>query len=418
MNLLRRLWHYAEKVFDLPRRLGGIGNERPYPKIPTRSVTASLFLGALIRVGSLLQLQAETGRAGWQRLVGWPKSISDDAFGYALERYHLKDLRQVLVDINKTLKRNKAFESAKINGLLVVALDANEQFKSRHRCCADCCQRQVEIKDAQGQLQALTEYYHRQVYAQVHGPQFSVILDLEPIGPGEDESRAALRLLGRMRRLYGPRFFDAITVDAWYANEPFFAAAQKLGWPVVAVLKQERYEIYQEATALSQRQAPLVLHHEGRDIQLWDVRDLPFGTGSAGAARVVLAEERWQKTRRVGGKKTQEPCLSRWRWLVSKDLEGYGPQAIWGIGHQRWGVENHAFNELTQHYHLTHCPHHEPVAIVVWLLFVVLGFTVFELFVRLHGKLWRRGRLTMKEIACQLNRAIEAMAQLEPLWSG
>ena len=31
-------------------------------------------------------------------------------------------------------------------------------------------------------------------------------------------------------------------------------------------------------------------------------------------------------------------------------------------------VENRAFNELTRHYHLPHCPHPEPVAILAWLL--------------------------------------------------
>ena len=50
-------------------------------------------------------------------------------------------------------------------------------------------------------------------------------------------------MLGRLRRAYGPRFFDVVTVDAWYATEPFFKAVRKLGWPVVAVLKQERYDI-------------------------------------------------------------------------------------------------------------------------------------------------------------------------------
>jgi hypothetical protein len=36
-------------------------------------------------------------------------------------------------------------------------------------------------------------------------------------------------LLGLMRRLYGPRFFDAVTVDAWYTTEPFIKAVQRLG---------------------------------------------------------------------------------------------------------------------------------------------------------------------------------------------
>jgi nitroreductase len=91
---------------------------------------------------------------------------------------------------------------------------------------------------------------------------------LEPIRPGEDEAAAALRLLGRMRRLYGPRFFDAITVDAWYATGPFIQAVQRLGWGVVAVLKQERYDIYGEATRLSAGAVPQRFEWEGRQVCL------------------------------------------------------------------------------------------------------------------------------------------------------
>jgi hypothetical protein len=369
-----------------------------------------------MRVGSFLQLQAETARPGWQRLIGWPRRISDDAFVYTCERYYLQDLRQVLVDINKDLKRNKALESAKIHGLLVVALDANEQFHSRHRCCESCCQRTLKLKDKDGQTREVTEYYHRQVYAQLHGPDFSTILDLEPIRPGEDEAAAALRLLGRMRRAYGPRFFDVLSVDAWYATEPFFRAAHKLGWAVVAVLKQDRYDIYKEATLLSRQQTPRQWQVEERAIKLWDVRDLNFGKLSS--MRVVLAEECWEQNKRMGANKIRQSVQSHWRWLLGEGLNGYGPEVIWRIGHQRWGVENHAFNELTQHYHLTHCPHHQPVAIVAWLLFLILGFTMFELFVRLNSKRWRQGRTTMKELWRHLDHAMEKVSELEPLWSG
>jgi len=416
VNLLRGLWCYGNKVFALSQRLAAVGNHRCQPEIPTRSLTCTLLIGALLRVESFLQLQAETARPGWQRLTGWSRRISDDALVYALERYYLQDLRQVLVDVNKDLKRNKALESAKINGQLVVALDANEQFHSRHRCCEACCQRTLQVKDKDGQLREVTEYYHRQVYAQLHGPELSTILDLESIRPGEDEAAAALRLLGRMRRTYGPRFFDVVTVDAWYATEPFFTAVRKLGWPVVAVLKQERYDIYKEATVLSQRQRPRQTTLDGRQIKLWDVRDLHFGKLSS--MRVVLAEERWEQNTRVGTQTIRETVQSNWRWLLDERLNGYGSEVIARIGHQRWGVENHAFNELTQYYHLTHCPHHEPVAIIAWLLFLILGFTIFELFVRLNSKVWRQGRTTLKELWRQLDQAMERVWELEPLWSG
>lgn len=418
MNRLRQFWHAADKLFDLPRRLCAVRDRRTDPPISAGVLTTSLFLGAVLRVPSFLQLEAETRRPGWQRLIGRSKPISDDAFGYGLEHARLDELRDLLLVVNQTLKRNKAFEAAKIHGLLAVALDANEQFKSRSRCCAACCRRQVKVTGQAGQVIEVTEYYHRQVYAQLHGPHLSTILDLEPIRPGEDEAAAALRLLGRMRRSYGPRFFDVVTVDAWYATGPFVKAVQRLGWGVVSVLKQERYEIYQEATALTKGQAPQRHQWEDRQVELWEAKDLPFTDDAIGAMRVVLAEEHWKEGHRVDGRKEMRDKHSSWRWLVSKELDPYGAQVVWQIGHQRWGIENHAFNELTQHYHLEHCPHHQPVAIIAWLLILVLAFNLFEWFCRLHGKLWKLGRTTLQEIARQLFLALARWEELEPLWSG
>ena len=140
--------------------------------------------------------------------------------------------------------------------MLFLSLDANEHFHSRSRCCPCCCQREIQETDAQGQKQTVIEYYHRYVFAQINGPKFNVLLDLEPIRPGEGEAEAALRLLGRIRRLYGPRFFDAVTIDSWYVQGPFLKALDKLGWAWVVVLKQERMEVFQEARALSAGQAP------------------------------------------------------------------------------------------------------------------------------------------------------------------
>ncbi len=393
-------------------------DRRADPPVPTFAVSATLFLGALLRKPSFLQLQYESARRGWQRLIGHGAAITDDRMVYVCERYRLEDWRAVLVHINQTLKRNKAFEGAKIHGLLVVALDANEQFKSRCRCCAECAQRRIKIKNRQGQIEEVTEYYHRFVCAQLQGPALSVVLEVEPIRPGEEEAAAALRLLGRMRRLYGPRFFDVVTVDAWYATGPFIKAVQRLGWGVVAVLKQERYEIYQEATALMTRVQPLAWRWEDRQIELREIKDLSFTDAAIGTMRVVQAQEYWSQRRQQGGHKTTVNQESFWRWLVSRELEGIPAQGIWRMGHRRWGIENHAFNELTQHYHLEHCPHHHPVAIMAWLLILMLAFNLFEWFTRLHGKLLRGGAVTLAELARQLDRALERHEDLEPLWSG
>jgi len=91
---------------------------------------------------------------------------------------------------------------------------------------------------------------------QINGPKLNVLLDLEPIRLEEGEAEAALRLLRRMRWSHGPRFFDAVTIDAWHVQGPFIKALDKLGWAWVVVLKQERMEVLQEAQALRAGQAP------------------------------------------------------------------------------------------------------------------------------------------------------------------
>ena len=198
-NQLSQFVHYAQKRFDLPLLAGCFADARPQPDIPSRAVGLSLVLGEVVHVPSLLQLQAETKLLQWQRWVGYPHEISHDTFAYASARMDPDQLRRAAIWINRKLKRGKAFEANKINGLLAVSLDANEQFCSDHRCCADCLSREVTCKDAQGKEFKKTQYYHKQVYAQLSGSELSVILDFEPMRPGEEECAAALRLLRRMR---------------------------------------------------------------------------------------------------------------------------------------------------------------------------------------------------------------------------
>jgi DDE family transposase len=417
VNRLRGAVNYLKRVYDLGRLVGVIRDHRLFPQIPGRSLHWTLLLGAFLRVGSLLDLSKKTRGKGWQRLVHY-KPVSDDALAYVLERSVLEDWRCALVAVNRRLKLNKQFESAKIGGLLVVCLDANEQFNSRSRCCAQCCQRQIKVRDRAGQESEQTEYYHRQVYAQIIGPDFSAMLDLEPIRPGEDEAASALRLLGRMRRLYGVRFFDAITVDAWYTKGPFLGAVEKLGWGWVSVLKQERYEIYQEASALLRTQIPLQWQHVDRAIKLWEIKDLDFTDPDLGKVRVVVADEAWSQTCVRGGRRVRVPMEAHWRWVASQKLDICTARQVWQIGHQRWGIENHAFNELTQHYDLEHCVRHDPVAIVAWLLIRVLGFLLFEIYTKVHGKAVRLGGQTLKDICNQLWQDLGRWEELEPLWSG
>jgi Transposase DDE domain len=408
---LDRFVAYADKQFALRLLAGCFASDRAEPGVPDRAAGLSLLLGEVAHIPSLHQLDEETKLPQWQRWMGHQQRISHDTFGYASNRMNPEKLRRAARFINRKLKRGKAFEESKMHGLLVASLDANEQFCSDHRCCEDCLSREVTCKDAQGNEVKKTQYYHKQVYAQLSGPRLSVILDVEPMRPGEEECAAALRLLRRMRRTYGPRFFDVVVVDSWYTNGPFLkTVAQELGWPVVAVLKQERYDIYQEALALTQGKPTQVVERgeepNPRRVEIWDVPSLRFSDTYTDPVRVVRVRESWtERTQQGKDWKTVEKEQT-WIWVVAGDLDAYDGAAIRDFGHLRWKIENNAFGELTQHWHLTHVAHHKPVAVLALLWIKIIAFTLFHAFAIVHGKLFRLGKVTLQELRKRIYRSL------------
>lgn len=409
---------YARKQFRLPWLAGSFTDSRPQPEIPSRAVWLSLVLGEVVHIPSFLQLEQETQLPQWQQWVGYQGKISHDTFGYVSERLEPAQLRRAGTWINRKLKRGKALEASKVNGLLAVSLDANEQFCSDHRCCEDCLTRQITSKDAAGQAVTRIQYYHKQVYAQISGPTLSVILDVEPMRQGEEECATALRLLIRMRENYGPRFFDLVVVDAWYTNGPFLKSVVQMGWPVIAVLKQERYDIYQEALALTKGQAPTQkVERDGRQVEIWDLPQMTFTDTYTEPVRVVRVRETYTERQRIGGQWVVQRKEQNWIWVVAGDLDGYAGSIIRDWGHLRWKIENNAFNELTQSWNLTHCAHHHPVAILALLWIKILAFTLFHAFAILHGKLFRLGKVTFHELRKRIYRSL-LCGRVIPFFSG
>ena len=191
-----------------------------------------------------------------------------------------------------------------------------------------------------------------------------------------------------------------------------------MGWPVIAVLKQERYEIYQETLALTKGQAPTeTVERDGRKVEIWDLRQMTFSDTYTEPVRVVRVRETGLQRQRIGGKWVTQEKEQNWIWIVAGDLDGYAGSVIRDGGHLRWKIENNAFNELTQSWHLTHCAHHHPVAIQVLLWSKIVAFTLFHAFAILHGKLLRLGKVTLQELRKSIYRSL-LCGPVPPFFSG
>ena len=192
-------------------------------------------------------MDSELAHSYLRNWIGAERAFRDDTLRYSLCGFDLDPLQAMLVDVNRRLKRSKAFDPGRVQGCLVAALDGIEVLSSYSRRCEDCLERRVMRKDPAGRKIEETQYYHRAVGCQmVHSP-VKPFLDIEWLRPGEDEVTAALRLLARLPDRYGSRFCDILLLDALYAQTPVLELAHQTGWEMVISLKQNLPDLYQSA---------------------------------------------------------------------------------------------------------------------------------------------------------------------------
>lgn len=133
----------------------------------------------------------------------------------------------MLVQVNRTLKRNKAFDAGRVQGRIVAALDGVETISSYSRCDT-CLERRVWVRKDGVKVEQL-QYYHRAVGCQIVSSPVKTFLALEWLQPGESEDKAALRLLDKLPELYGSRFFESYCWMLFTPKHRFFNVPQKSG---------------------------------------------------------------------------------------------------------------------------------------------------------------------------------------------
>lgn len=422
---------YLNKVFGFRTATAGLADARLNPEIPPSAVFLAAFHGFVFRLPSFQQLEAELRDPALQRWIGVTRAFSDDVLRYSLSGFALEPLQEMLVDVNRRLKRNKAFDEGRVQGRIVAALDGVEVLSSYSRCCESCLERRV-VTRKNGVRREQLQYYHRAVGCQIVSSPVKSFVALEWLQPDEGEETAALRLLRSLPTLYGSRFFDILLMDALYAQTAVLDLARQTGWDVIISLKQNQRDLYQSAVRLFARRQPDACCTEQRggksyQVQLWDTEGLPFSGEDPRLVRVIRSEETLTENHYRGGKKQAEQTSHEWLWITTLDAQTFPAVRVRRLGHDRWKLENNGWNDLTQNWAFKHgflhaCRHRpqtaaedggrQPVAnrgLAAVSLILLLAFTLCAVFTQCHSKLVRRYRLTTIEVARQLRRSLSKL---------
>ena len=373
--MLARFARYAERRWNFMDMVENVRDSRHNPTVPTSAVFLSVFGMHTVRHGSINALEQQLQIPGrWEPWVG-PIKPSADTVAYSMERCDPEPLRMILANAAQLAKRKKAFRRLYPDNYWVGAIDGIETYKSKKGCCSTCCERNVGTEE-----EPIIEYYHREVVLQIVGVTPACILDEEPILSGETETTAALRLLERFHRRM-PRFLDVLTMDAFYLQAPFAKSALDLGYGLVTILKQENRDLYKDADGLFSMTPSETMSMVNGTVEVWDVKDLTSWSQLGRPIRVVRELKKFIKRERIAKKWVEREVTEDWRWaVVFPDAQQPPTDLIRCWGHARWDEETRGFGELTKHWHLDHCYHHHPVAMMAIRLILYLALFLTTLF--------------------------------------
>jgi hypothetical protein len=430
---LRQLVAYGGKVFDLRRRLAGVVDSRRAPRTSAALVAAAVFYTGLLRIRSFNALEPRLKEKPFLRLVGAACErlclCSVDTLARSLSRMDLESVRAVLVEMVHKAERNKVFREGWHGALRYVAIDGWEPFSSRHRHCPECLVRLVSVKDKDGTIRTVPEYYHRYAVALLIDERFDLMVDIEPVLPkdlrpllvkgkgptarlvkaslDEGELTAARRLIKRVKQTFG--WIDVVVGDALYANGPFLTTLDSLGLAGVIIARKEHEEPLREALHLWKDQGPHKIVEDDKTherIALWDCRDLETLSTYEGKIRCV----RGCVTRL---RRPHDPP-STWCMLVTGKATRLSPEKVLAVARARWHIENTAFHQWTTRWRLGHVFRHHPKALrsLFWLF--LAAYDLLTLFQYLQLRSY--GRDCGENVTRTISRLVDEMRDELACW--
>jgi len=375
----KRFRAYARKVFGLDQRVKrDLHDQRLEPRLSLPAIWMTALLMFFFRSPSLNGVDKDLKRrhacGTGKRPAGAP---SERTIRRVFEWLSLMEMRAMVKAMVRVLKDNKvALTLAHTHGLVALAFDGHEFFASPVRGCKQCLERDVHTRDPKtGEKHTHKEYYHRVAVCFVVDCLIPILLDVEPVLPGEAEINAARRLLERVLKDH-PRLFDVATCDALYAEKEFLQIIRRANKHFVVVLKDERREVYDEALRLRRHIKPDSWFEDGRRCTVWDIGDLhSWWKGPKVPLRVIWSEETYRQPKKGRRRGQTVSVTSTWVWLT-----------IWHFGHKRWHIENRCFHDGVRHWGFDHCFHHHPNAICAFLFTLSIAMILVHTFLKRNLK--------------------------------
>jgi len=340
----------------------------------------------LSRLGSLNALEERKECTFWKRWLG-EEPASADRVGGVYDLIQINGIRREIKDVYSKQRRSKALPNIFFNSMLIV--DGHETYSSDLHKCSGCLQRTVHTKNGDK-----IQCYHRHVLGMLSlDGGFPVLLDIEEQLKGEDEVAAAERLVKRILKNY-PRAFRIVAGDGLYLRSNFFNLALSHGKEAIAVLKDEKRDLLKDARKIFENREPEIIKTKNKEIQMWDLEGFRSWWTFDKEVRVVRTIETQTVRRQKTGRK--EKIMKEWMWATTLKKNIASTEAIVKLGHERWDIENKAFNEMVNTWHADHVYRHSSNAITAFWLTLMLALNLYRTFVNRNIKPEFREKHTVK----------------------
>jgi hypothetical protein len=293
-----------------------------------------------------------------------------DTLNRLLSKIEVDRIEETLLELIERFIRQKKFHRYLVSNCYPVAIDGTQKLV--RDCCwdAQCLEREVQHKEADGTVATRPQYYVYVLEASLafaNGLTIPLMSEFLCDEAGDRERnkqdcelKAFKRLAERIKERF-PRLPVMVLLDGLYANGPVVELCRRYRWQFMIVLQDDSLpSVWEEVEGLKKLQLHNRLDRNWgeRRQHFWWVNEIEYRYGDHERKRqtvhVVICEEQWEQvdpnTAGVVGKR------SKHAWLSSEPVSRENVHERCNLGaRHRWGIENSFLVEKRHGYEYGHC---------------------------------------------------------------